>query len=946
MDILPLNRTPNTRTCEQRQSYPRSSLLPILLLSVRRSPNRATHKPPQHTTMATGEGRIEKVLSSLQDPNVGRIVLFSMNGGVGKTWTARHAMRRAMDTDLFDIFVWVTLSVDLNWRHAQRRIAENLFIPIPTNRADGDGGEIVSTIRNEIWRTLSEKRFLLVLDDAWLVEDEVLDLMGVPCPGPENLSKVMVTTRSTRTFVVMEPAEVFEPLALPAKESWSLFCDVAGEPFTSPAVHSVAQTVSGQCSGAPLLIILIAGALRNIKDASLLWDRLRQASSALRADAEQLTFQTMNRVVKFSYDALPSDLMKDCFLYCTLFSGARDINSEELIRYWVLEGFIDGYDYRQEAYKQGRVVLEELVNRGALYRETGDRVSMHDVVREVALEIARASGRTSYERAGTLLTAPPNECAWRNLMRISLMDNLLRKLPECPQCSNLSTLLLKGNQALTKIPNAFFDHMEKLRVLDLSYTGIRWLPASISKLLDLRVLLLRGCQSLQSVMELHALEKLEVLDLSCTSFIAGYSSLERMSQLRVLDLSETPVTSLHFLGNLANLRHLSLRRCHCIKSGLHLEVATVLEELDLSGTTLVEFPYEISKLTRLICADLSGTRYTRLNWEALQWLPENLNLDNCNVSDTPMELVRKDGVYVAVGNSDLLLSLEKNSQLWENCFRKFHFCVCPSERASLENDIRFQRKQFIFRDIYFESRHFAHPVEHTKYLEICGVDSYPKGIEGVLNNAELVSLNSNAFMKKLSDLGFENVNVMKECWIERCDQAEVVFRGDDVQVIAAIGRLENLWISNLANLRHLCEGMERLMSFSSLKHLHVDCCPNLVSVFSSALRLENLVTLQIKFCDKLESVFGESVAGQEMLPQLRTLRLWELPELKSICEGHLPSLKMMKVKECPQLKKLPLDAKDIRPLVEIRGERWWWNNLMWEDARIEDSLHFRNWGPF
>ncbi|KAG1347198.1 hypothetical protein COCNU_06G010270 [Cocos nucifera] len=587
--------------------------------------------------MAAGEGRIEKVLRSLQDPGVGRIVLFSMNGGVGKTWTARHAMRRAMDTDLFDIFVWVTLSVDLNWRHAQRRIAENLSIPIPTDRADGEGGEIVSMIRHEIWRILSEKRFLLVLDDAWLVEGEVLDLMGVPCPGPKNLSKVIVTTRSTRTFVVMEPAVVFEPEALPAKESWSLFCDVAGESFTSPAVHSVAQTC---------------------------------------------------------------------------------------------------------------------------------------------------------------------------------------------------------------------------------------------------------------------------------------------------------------LGSLTNLRHLSLRRCRCTKSELHLEVLTMLKELDLSGTTLVEFPYEISKLTQLKRVDLSGTRYTRrLNWEALQWLPENLNWENCDVSDTPMELVRNDGgVRVAVGDSDFLISLDKNSQLWENCFKKFHFYVSPSERGSLENDIRFQRKQFIFRDIYFESRHFAHSVDHTRYLEICGVSSYPEGIEGVLNNAELLFLNNNAFMKRLSDLGFENMKVMKECWIERCDEAEVVFTGDDVQVIAAIGRLENLWISNLANLRHLCEGMERPMSFSSLQHLHVDCCPNLVSMFSSALRLENLVSLQIKFCDKLECVFGESVVGQETLPQLRTLRLWELPEFKSICEGHLPLLNMMKVKECPKLKKLPLDANDIRPLVEIRGERG--------PHRERVSVNLESWVPY
>uniref|UniRef100_A0A8R7PP13 Disease resistance protein At4g27190-like leucine-rich repeats domain-containing protein n=1 Tax=Triticum urartu TaxID=4572 RepID=A0A8R7PP13_TRIUA len=148
------------------------------------------------------------------------------------------------------------------------------------------------------------------------------------------------------------------------------------------------------------------------------------------------------------------------------------------------------------------------------------------------------------------------------------------------------------------------------------------------------------------------------------------------------------------------------------------------------------------------------------------------------------------------------------------------------------------------------------------------------------------------------------------------------------------------------NLAYFCQGMEDLTSFSCLMHLLLDCCPKLNFLFPSSLRLPNLRSLQIRFCDSLERVFDESVAAEHALPRLQSLQLWELPELSCICGRVLPSLKDLKVKGCAKLKGIPIGVTENNPFfATIIGETQWWNDLVWVDGSIKRWILFRNWGP-
>ncbi|XP_031374234.1 putative disease resistance protein At4g19050 [Punica granatum] len=118
----------------------------------------------------------------------------------------------------------------------------------------------------------------------------------------------------------------------------------------------------------------------------------------------------------------------------------------------------------------------------------------------------------------------------------------LEKFPSTKAFHNLVSLDLSGSVNLVEIGDESFAHLKVLRHLNLSETEITRLP-SLSDLVELRELLLRGCKKLTQLRGLSPLEKLEVLDLSgcCDLRIGPPESFSCMSRLKKLYLSGTKI---------------------------------------------------------------------------------------------------------------------------------------------------------------------------------------------------------------------------------------------------------------------------------------------------------------------------------------------------------------------------------------------------------------------
>lgn len=93
-------------------------------------------------------------------------------------------------------------------------------------------------------------------------------------------------------------------------------------------------------------------------------------------------------LLKFSYDNLDSYTLRSCFLYRSLFPEDFSIEKEQLVEYWVGEGFLDSSHYGNVQNK-GHAVIGSL--KVACLLENGEgktQVKMQDVVRSFALWIS------------------------------------------------------------------------------------------------------------------------------------------------------------------------------------------------------------------------------------------------------------------------------------------------------------------------------------------------------------------------------------------------------------------------------------------------------------------------------------------------------------------------------------------------------------------------------
>ncbi|PQM41633.1 putative disease resistance protein [Prunus yedoensis var. nudiflora] len=486
-----------------------------------------------------------------------------------------------------------------------------------------------------------------------------------------------------------------------------------------------------------------------------------------------------------------------------------------------------------------------------------------------------------------------------HIRTLNLSDTRIEFLPSVSEASNLCHLVLRNCQNLKELPPLdhllkleelnlcdainlngikaeFLEHMVHLRILDLSGTPLTKLP-SMSRLTNLRQLSLEGCSSLETVPNLEALTSLEILD-----------------------LSKTKIGSLPPLNTFSNLCQLLLKDCSGIKELQNLRSLGCLEVLNLSGTGIENFPYEISELTALKHLHLPDLRSMHdIDLGKIKRIPQEVNCDKGGIFEYADIIVGGDKPSISVSGSTIFQFLDENPQLWETKFKRFHFSVI--EKQGKDGDINGCKDELFFRDLYSYTRHF--PKEHDRSLEIHGSYSLPNGFKSVLQHADCISLVDNDLISCLSEIGADNVKVMKGCWIERCSEIKSILRGEEADVRLG-SSLEILWISNLPKLSSLYNGKEDLECFKNLKHLYLDCCPMIVSAFPSSQLLENLEIFHVQFCERLTTLFESDSPSGSTLKKLRTLYLLELPELMHIgIKLPAPAQVTLEVMECPKLPK-------------------------------------------
>ncbi|KAL5720787.1 hypothetical protein ACHQM5_013422 [Ranunculus cassubicifolius] len=540
------------------------------------------------------------------------------------------------------------------------------------------------------------------------------------------------------------------------------------------------------------------------------------------------------------------------------------------------------------------------------------------------------------------------------LQELILSDTQVVRIPLLFECHNLFKLILRGCSKLELFPD--LESLSKLEVLDLS--GTHFVEFSfLSVCTSVRHLVLKDCLYIQHLPSLKELTRLVFLDLSQTnisdfSFLSGCKALCQLllrdcpnflnlpplkehTKLEVLDLSGTNIGESSFLSGCYNISQLSLRGCSNLNS-LSCEGMHNLQKLDLSDTPIEVLQStfkELGTLRQLLLEDCSS----------LMTLPSLEVLNQLELFDFQCT---KNGDGASERTYLRFLGIQNGNYSWGfdnlKTSDRFHICLFFLDGHLKENEIYLQGHGYAFRDIYYQTYNIPLSTEEPgKFFKISGFQALPAGIEEVLSNVEFLYLKKNDFIKRLSDMGATNVKSLRDCWIESCDKMETAFCGEEKAVNVLLGRsLENLWVSKLSHLKCLFGVAVQSDSFVCLRHIYIECCPRLTTVFSSHMSLKTLDMLKIKFCDELESIVGEMGTGEECFPNLKKLILWKLPKLQSICGGVLPAIELVTVKGCPKLDGLPVMVNRTGRESKMKAELLWWNNMKNKDEVVGSKLRF------
>uniref|UniRef100_A0A6N2KZW1 Uncharacterized protein n=1 Tax=Salix viminalis TaxID=40686 RepID=A0A6N2KZW1_SALVM len=878
------------------------------------------------------------IWSWLTHDEVSTIGIYGM-GGVGKTTMLKHIYNELLQSPYISHNVyWVTMSRDFSICKLQNKIAKR--IELSFSNEEEELGHRATELSHEL---MKKQRWILILDDLW----NSFELHEVGIPMALKGCKLIMTTRSEAVCQQMNSRNNVKVYPLSNEEAWTLFMEELGhDKQLSPQVEQVAKDITSECAGLPLGIKTIAGTMKGVDDMHEWSDALEdlKQSKVLQDKVEEKVF----RILRFSYTHLNDEALQQCFLYCGLYPEDFEIPREDLIDYLIDEGVVKRQKSREAEINKGHTMLDRLERACLLERLCGgDYVKMHDLIRDMAIQILEENSRAIVKVGAQLKELPDAEEWSEKLTCVSLMDNQIEEIcsRHSPRCPNLSTLLLCKNYWLQFITDSFFKQLHGLKVLDLSRTNIECLPNSVTNLVCLTSLLLKNCRRLSLVPSLKKLRALKRLDLSAP-------------------LKKIP----HGMKCLSNLRYLRMNGCGEKKfpGGIlpklsQLQVFILEEWISDDAQVTVEGKEVgcLKKLESLECHFEDQSNYM----EYLKSQEETQSLRTYKIvvgqlsEDERCDLKRQMGIEKIP---------KYNQQLILKCIDAGSIGDVFSLKYANEPEV-----------ITLSSCNNMESLVSSSWFCSAPLPKPSPSYNGIFSALKLLSCSDCKSMKKLfpSVLLPYLVN-LEEITVTECEKMEEIIGGarsneEGVMVEESgnsnnnefkLSKLTKLHLVNLPKLKSICSAK---LICDSLQEIKVRKCNSMEILVPSSWNCPvNLKRIRVSRCEKMEELIGgtrsdeEGNIGEESsnnnkefkLPNLRELYLTGLPELKSICSAKLicDSLEEIALICCEKLKRMPIclslleNGQPSPPpslkAIRIHPEKWWESEVEWEHPNTKDVL--------
>ncbi|PWA90254.1 Disease resistance protein [Artemisia annua] len=508
-------------------------------------------------------------------------------GGIGKTTLAKVLYNDEKVKAHFELRAWVCVSEEFDVFN----ISKAVFQAVNGKNEDFANLDLLHVALKE---KLSQKKFLVVLDDVWNEGYNEWELLQSPFVVGAHGSKIIVATRKTMVASVMNSLEPYNLKVLSNETSLSLFakCSLDEQNFDNhPSLKLIAQGFIDKCDGLPLALVTLGRVLKTKVNEDE-WEELLNSEIWNLRDASDIL-----PALKLSYYDLPPDL-KQLFAYCSLFPKDYLFDKNKLVLLWMAQGFLSQSMGNKSMESLGCHYFEELKSRSFFQHSANDvsLYTMHDLMNDLAVSVAGEfnfmlddridiNGRTEvFEKLRHFSFVSQPNLVYRQFKELHRAKCLRTFIPVSVGLEHFSTQFCSVDNILVEL----MPQLKFLRVLSLTYGFIEEVPQSICSLIHLRYLNFSQThikQIPEQVSDLYNLQSLLVRD--CRRLSTLPVSFVKLINLRHLDIDGTPMLKKMPLG-IGVLMGLKTQSKVCIEGANGFKIYELKDLSELQGRLAIE----------------------------------------------------------------------------------------------------------------------------------------------------------------------------------------------------------------------------------------------------------------------------------------------------------------------------------------------------------------------